>query len=307
MEITQSIINSILIGSFYALMGLGITMIYAVTKMFNFAHGEFMTIGAYITAMLTSFYNLNLALAVILSFIISGAIAVFISELIYEPLIKKRVKTILLFIASIAVGISIRNIIYMIVIPRNLFYIKTAIPTRVVFTFGGGNVTNVFLYVVPTTILLVLLLHLMLTKTKLGTAMRCVAENSELAQIIGVNVRNIRRIAWVISGGLAGVAGALWAVYLIAYPEVGWVNLLSSFTASYIGGLISFSGTIIGGYIVGIGENLVMNMLNKIIGVDVGYKLLITFSILVGIMLFKPTGLAEISLPKIKFFRKSMK
>jgi branched-subunit amino acid ABC-type transport system permease component len=147
----------------------------------------------------------------------------------------------------------------------------------------------------------------MLTKTKLGTAMRCVAENSELAQIIGVNVRNIRRIAWVISGGLAGVAGALWAVYLIAYPEVGWVNLLSSFTASYIGGLISFSGTIIGGYIVGIGENLVMNMLNKIIGVDVGYKLLITFLILVGIMLFKPTGLAEISLPKIKFFRKSMK
>jgi branched-subunit amino acid ABC-type transport system permease component len=288
-------------------MGLGITMIYAVTKMFNFAHGEFMTIGAYITAMLTSFYNLNLALAVILSFISSGAIAVFISELIYEPLIKKRVKTILLFIASIAVGISIRNIIYMIVIPRNLFYIKTAIPTRVVFTFGGGNVTNVFLYVVPTTLLLVLLLHLMLTKTKLGTAMRCVAENSELAQVIGVNVRNIRRIAWVISGGLAGVAGALWAVYLIAYPEVGWVNLLSSFTASYIGGLISFSGTIVGGYIVGIGENLVMKMLNKIIGVDVGYKLLITFSILVGIMLFKPTGLAEISLPKIKFFRKSMK
>jgi branched-subunit amino acid ABC-type transport system permease component len=287
-------------------MGLGITMIYAVTKMFNFAHGEFMTIGAYITAMLTSFYNLNLALAVIFSFIISGAIAVFISELIYEPLIKKRVKTILLFIASIAVGISIRNIIYMIVIPRNLFYVKTAIPTRVVFTFGGGNVTNVFLYVVPTTFVLVLLLHLMLTKTKLGTAMRCVAENSELAQIVGVNVRNIRRIAWVISGGLAGVAGALWAVYLIAYPEVGWVNLLSSFTASYIGGLISFSGTIVGGYIVGIGENLVMKILNKVIGVDVGYKLLITFSILVSIMLFKPTGLAEISLPKIKFFRKNL-
>jgi branched-subunit amino acid ABC-type transport system permease component len=287
-------------------MGLGITMIYAVTKMFNFAHGEFMTIGAYITAMLTSFYNLNLALAVIFSFIISGAIAVFISELIYEPLIKKRVKTILLFIASIAVGISIRNIIYMIVIPRNLFYVKTAIPTRVVFTFGGGNVTNVFLYVVPTTFVLVLLLHLMLTKTKLGTAMRCVAENSELAQIVGVNVRNIRRIAWVISGGLAGVAGALWAVYLIAHPEVGWVNLLSSFTASYIGGLISFSGTIVGGYIVGIGENLVMKILNKVIGVDVGYKLLITFSILVSIMLFKPTGLAEISLPKIKFFRKNL-
>jgi branched-chain amino acid transport system permease protein len=300
LNLVDPIIQSILIGSFYTLMGLGVTMVYAVTKIFNFAHGELMTIGSYVTALLTSFYGVNLAIGVLASLVFSGAIAVIMSELVFEPLIKRKAKLLQIFIASIGVGFIIRNIIYMIMVPRGLFFVQSRIPVQPVFYLGGVAVTNVFLYVVPTTIGLVALLHIMLTRTKLGRSMRAVADNPELAGVVGVRAKNVRRLTWFVSGALAGIAGALWAVYLVAYPEVGWTNLLSAFTASFIGGLISFSGTIVGGYFVGFGENLAMTLLNTYLGVDVGYKLLVTFVILVSVMLFKPTGLSELSISSLR-------
>jgi branched-subunit amino acid ABC-type transport system permease component len=281
-------------------MALGVTMVYSVTKIFNFAHGELMTLGSYVTALLTSFYRVNLAIGVLASLVFSGAMAVVISELVYEPLIRRKAKLLTIFIASIGVGFIIRNTIYMLVVPRGLFFVQTQIPVEPILYIGDVPVTNVFLYVVPATIVLVALLHVMLTRTKLGKSMRAVADNPELAGVVGVSTRSVRRLTWFVSGALAGIAGAFWAVYLVAYPEVGWTNLLSAFTASYIGGLISFSGTIVGGYFVGFGENLVMALLNTYLGVDVGYKLLVTFVILVSVMLFKPTGLSELSISSLR-------
>jgi branched-subunit amino acid ABC-type transport system permease component len=186
---------------------------------------------------------------------------------------------------------GIRYSLYVIVVPLKMLGVSSNIAIGPVFEIGGGVITNLFLWAVPTTLVCVLALELMFVSTKTGKAMRAVAENVSLAAATGIDINRIRRITWIISGGLAGVAGLFWSMYTETVPELGWSVLLRGFAASTIGGLTSFSGTIVGGYIIGTAENLAMDMMNRYLGIDIVFKPAIMFIIMVVFLLFKPTGL----------------
>jgi len=315
MDIIIPLLNSILTGSLYSLMALGLTLTYSIIRFPNFAHGEFITIGAYIAVLfsiiipLSSILNLHPILTsiiiLIISAIITGICAVVTHLIIYRPLINRGSKLVYLMIASLAVSIIIRYLIYIFVdIGRTFYklYLFNILPKMYfgeTIKIAGFSLTPLFQVSVFATILLVFLLQLLLTKTKLGKAMRAVANNSQLAAISGIDISRITMLAWFISGSLTGLAGVLWANYVWATPTVGQKALLSIFAASIIGGLTSFSGTVIGGYILGFSENLLLSFLNQWFNVSLSYKPMVSFMIVVIVLITSPKGIAGINLRKI--------
>jgi len=299
----DSILRSILVGSLFTLIGIGVTQTVAVTKIFNFAHGELVTIGAYVACLITKFiyYPLNLPIAIISSFIVPALIILLIDEVVFKPLTRKGATSLMLMVASFAVSLGLRYSLYIITTSQRLLTIMSEISLRTIYTIGDGRITNLFLWAVPVTLASVLLLEFLFLSTKSGKAMRAVAENVSLARATGINVDYIRRLTWIISGGLAGIAGAFWSIYTQTNPEIGWVILLRGFAASTVGGYYSFFGTIVGGYLVGLSENLIMDLINRFFGISIMYKPVLTFALMISFLLFKPTGLVleDVNLAKI--------
>ena len=289
----DSIVRSILVGSLFTLVAIGITQTYAVTRIPNFAHGELVTIGAYLTCIVTKTlsFPLSLPIAIIAAFLGSAATVLSIDEIVFKPLTRRAATPLMLMVASFAVSIGIRYSLYVVVVSQRLLTVMSEISVQTVYVIGDGKITNLFLWAVPTTAAFVLMLEFLFLRTKTGKGMRAVAENVSLARVTGINIDHIRRLTWIIGGGLAGVAGSFWAIFTQTNPEIGWLVLLRGFAASTIGGLSSFSGTIVGGYIVGFSENLVMDILNRYLGLEMMLKPTITFGIMIIFLIFKPTGL----------------
>ena len=289
----DSIFRSILVGSLYALIAIGITMVISVVRIPNFAHGELVTIGSYTTALLTKSLGFPwcLLIALATSFALSALIAISSDTIVFKPLTRRGASSLMLMVSSLAVSMGIKYSLYVVVVSMGVLTLTSNIFTEVVYTIGGGNITNLFLWAVPTTVVCALTLEFLFLRTKTGKAMRAVAENVSLARVSGISVDHIRRIAWIISGGVAGISGSFWAIYTQTNPEIGWLCLLRGFAASTIGGLSSFSGAILGGYIIGFSENFFMDVLNRFFGVPVMLKPVLTFGIMAAILIFKPTGL----------------
>lgn len=289
----SSIVASILAGSLYTLVAVGITLTFAVTRIANFAHGELVTIGAYVGAIATQIlvFPLSLLVGVVVAFVVSGSVITSVDEVLFKPLTRKGATPLMLMIASFAVSMTIKYSLYVITGSLNIMTVMSQISVTNVYVIGDGAITNVFLWAVPTTVICVLALELIFVATKTGKAMRAMAENVSLATATGINVYRIRRLTWFIGGGLAGVAGSFWSIFSQTTPEIGWLILLRGFAASVIGGLSSFSGTIVGGYIVGFSENLVMDIMNRYLGVNVAFKPTIMFILMIVFLMFKPTGL----------------
>ncbi len=286
-------------GSLYALMALGLTMTYKVTRIPNFAHAEMLTVGAYIATVAINFFGAGPLEALVLAFGLTAGLAVAIDELVFKPLFNRGATPLHLLVASIGVGLVVRYVLSIFADIYNILSVKADVVVEPVAYIGYGALTTLHLMVLPTAVSVVIILHMMLTGTKLGKAMRATASNFDLARASGIRTALIRRITWVIAGGLAGIAGTFWAIYSPISPEVGWRTLLWIFAASILGGFVSFYGTIAGAYIVGFAENMGISAMNRWFGVDVAYKPLIALAIIVAVFLLRPTGFAGMTLGDI--------
>jgi branched-chain amino acid transport system permease protein len=135
-----------------------------------------------------------------------------------------------------------------------------------------------------------------LNYSNLGREMRALANNLVLARVIGISVERVYSLTWLVAGGLAGVAGALWGLYTFVNPLVGWLAILSVFAAVVVGGMTSFSGAILGAYLVGLCENTLMQILNSWFGLDFSFKPAAPFLMIILVLLFRPQGLTGLSL-----------
>lgn len=298
-ELVSPALLALLLGSLYTLMAVGLTLSYAVTKVANFAHGEYITVGAYAALIAVNNFHLDLIMAASVAFLVTAAVALASDELVYKPLFRLHARPIHLLVASIGVSLVIRYTLSIFADVYNMLSLKMNILVHVVLIVGYGAITTLHLQVLPTVIAAVILLHLIFHYTKLGKAMRATASNFDLARTSGIDTVMVRRVTWVIAGGLAGVAGAFWAVYSPIQPETGWLALLRVFAASIIGGLVSFYGTIIGGYIIGFSENIGITLANQYLGVDTAYRPIIPFAVIVIVFLLKPKGLGGASLESL--------
>ena len=225
----------------------------------------------------------------------AGALTALVSHLaVFKSLEQQNVSLYTLILASFAVGLIIRYILFTIADFFNIFDLRIAIPLQILFREGALILTNLFAWVAPTSIVLVVLLTLLINRTPLGREMRALANNTGLARVIGIPVERVKNYTWLLVGGMAGVAGALWGLQSAVSPLMGWAAIISVFAAAILGGLSSFPGTILGAYVVAFSENTIMLFLNFNFGVDLAYKPAIPFIIIIAVLLIRPQGFTEL-------------
>lgn len=302
----SDLLQSTLIGCLYALMALGLTLTYAITKVPNFAHAEYITVGGYVFALATLAFGSLIGLggfwaavviggAFLLAFLASAALGVLSDELVYSPLSRRGVTPLHLLVGSIGVGLVIRYSLSLAVAPGDLLILSARVVKIRLFDIGGAPFTNLHAGVLPTTLAIVVGLHLLFTRTRIGKGMRAMASNFDLARVAGIRTRWVRRVTWILSGGLAGLGGAFWVVNVTVHPEVGWGILLFLFAASILGGFTSFPGTIVGGFIVGFAENFGIRVLYDAFGVSFSYSPMIALAIIVFVFLIRPQGITGLT------------
>lgn len=283
MEIPQLIFNGLVIGSIIALTAVGLSLTYGVLRLSNFAHADFMTLGAYLT-WAAKISGLNLWVAMIIG--AAGTIvAMIIAEyLLWKPMRDRHATSTTLIVISIGLALFIRNGILMIWGGNNQSYQLPLVPAQ---EFLGIKFERDRLIVIGLAIMAVIVLHFLLQKTKIGKAMRAVADNIDLARVSGINVEKVVLWTWVITGGLTALGGAMYGLIYTIKPTMGWFLILPMFASVILGGIGNPYGTIIGGLVVGIAQELSVSI--PWLGSE--YKLGVSLLIMIVILLIRPQGL----------------
>jgi branched-subunit amino acid ABC-type transport system permease component len=288
--LVDSLVKTLQVGSLYALMALGITLTMSVVKLPNFAHAEYITVGAYTALLVSMGISSNPLIVLGVPFVVAAVVALASHQMVFRPMEQRKSSPYTMLLASFAVGLILRYTLFLFVDHFNLFDKRIQVPLQILFKSKLVILTNIFVWVVPTSIVLVIALSALLGYTPLGREMRALANNAELAKVIGIRVERVKNLTWLLVGGLAGVAGALWGMYSSLNPLMGWLAILSVFAAAILGGMTSFTGTILGAYLVAFSENVIMQFLNFYLGLDFSFKPAIPFIIIVVVLLIRPQG-----------------
>ena len=284
--IWQLVINGVIAGSIYTLVALGFTLIYRTVKFFHFAHGVVYVVGAYIAYSLIISLGLNPIVSFFLASALAGIVGVFIDRLVYRPLRKRKAPNLVFLIASFGVFIFIQNLLQLIY-GAQILTIRTG-PVKEGHHFLGAVITDTQILILTMSVALCLGLWLFVKKTKLGKAMRAVADDPLAASIVGINPERIILAAFAIGSALAGAAGILISLETNIEPTMGMNAILKGIIASIIGGIGSIPGAMFGGLFLGIAENL------GIWKISAGWKDCIAFVILIVFLLVRPGGIMGI-------------
>lgn len=282
----KQLVNGLSLGSIYALIALGYTMVYGIVKLINFAHGDVMMIGAYtgyfvLTA--TDPTPLGLVLAFLGAMVVCAVLSIAIERCAYRPL--RTAPRLNSLITAIAVELILQNAMRVLPFvgpnPRQFPTMETKF-----FTFGSVQISNIQLIVIISSAVLMVILNYIINYTKTGRAMRAVSYDLGAASLMGVNVNRTIAITFVIGSVLAGAGGVLYAT---AYPQVdpfmGYIPGLKAFVAAVLGGIGSIPGAMVGGVILGIAETMTKAYISS------QYADAISYCILIVILLVKPAGL----------------
>ena len=281
-QLLQQIINGISLGSIYALIALGYTMVYGIINLINFAHGDIYMIGAYIGFASTTFLGMGFIPALITSMILSAVLGVVIEKAAYKPI--RNSTRIAALITAISVSLFLEYGMMYFVKPETRTF-PEVLPSKNIML--GNLVVNIKdIYIVIVTVIMMLALQYIIHKTKTGMAMRAVAMDSEAAKLMGISVDNTISMTFAIGSCLAGAAGVLVGVYYNSIdPLMGIIPGLKAFIAAVIGGIGIIPGAMFGGYLLGITETMV-----SAYGYSL-YKDAVAFALLIIMLLIKPKGL----------------
>ncbi len=294
--------DAIIFASLLALLSIGLTLTYLTTRVPNFAHASFATIGVYIALVATRVWEVSPYVAVPISFVVAGLVAVALYTFILKPLIRKGASQAIQMISTLAfdlILIAVLNI-------ASDYIVEAFRVTSREFTLRSYDAElagmPMIVFVAPAAIgVLALSLYVMLNKTKFGIAMRAATENYDLAETVGINVKVIYGVSWMLGGGLAGVAGALMSLWFQGDPNLGPLLIPSVFAASIAGGFLSIYGAIAGGLLIGLTEVLGTRFLAGEFGSWlVAYRPLIPLVFIVVTLMLAPRGLAGINWSRLR-------
>ena len=285
----QIIFNSGVTGSIYLISAVAITLIYGLSRFPNFAHAEFMALGAFLGYLASVQIGLAFPFTFIIAFLGCGALGFLSYWGIFRPLLNRGASLIHLMIASLALGYIIRHTIAEIWGWSPLYY--GVIWAN--FDIGPVRVSVIWLLIILAAFLVAITMHFVLTRSKLGKSIRATSSNPKLAQSSGINTLKVILITWFIAAGLAGLAGLLRAAQTKIGPMVGWDILLPSFAVTLLGGIGSFYGAILAAYTIGLAENVGVVFLARY-DISTDYRMAIPFVILILVLLFRPQGMANL-------------
>ncbi len=283
MELVQQLVNGISLGSIYALIALGYTMVYGIVKLINFAHGDVFMVGSFVGFYAITVMDLSFIPALLISMVSCAIFGVLIERIAYKPL--RNATRIAALITAIGVSLLIEN---------GLIYIRgaqpEAYPNNVLpmdkLDILGVSISSQSILILSVSIILMIILQFVVHKTKIGKAMRAVSFDSEAAKLMGINVNNTISATFAIGSALAGAAGVIFGIYYIKIePLMGVLPGLKAFVAAVLGGIGIIPGAMVGGLLLGVIEALVS---------AAGYSLWrdgVAFVVLILILIFLPQGL----------------
>jgi branched-chain amino acid transport system permease protein len=288
----QQLVNGLTLGSVYALIALGYSMVYGILELINFAHGEIYMLGAYLGIIFLAFftavglttYSLTLALplACILSVVVCASYGFTIERIAYKPL--RNAPRLSPLISAIGVSIFLQN--YVMLTQGATDKVFPHLFRTEGFQFLSVQMTYLQLSMISVSFVLMVMLRFFVRKTKMGKAMRAVAQDKTMASLVGINIDTVISVTFVVGSGLAAVAGIMVAMYygLVNY-SIGYVAGIKAFTAAVLGGIGSIRGAMVGGIMLGLVESLGGSYISN------EYKDAYAFVILIIILLLKPGGL----------------
>jgi branched-chain amino acid transport system permease protein len=278
------------------LLCIGYTLTYVTAKIPNFAHGTYAGFGIYVSYTFAKFFGINPYLGFPLAFVIGGVISVVVFKLVISTLTKMGSGSIVLTIATLAIQIFLGAILYIYAYAFISFFKQYATAFLLKeYDFKIGDVSGIFFVSIGISVVTVLILHYLLTRTKMGIAMRATAEDTELASVLGINIVNVQLFSWFLTGGLACLAGAMIPFWFQSSPATGSAIITSIMAGSLLGGFDNIYGAIIGGFTIGMAEIMLTLGGQIVVGNWFGeYRPLIPMFFLIAILLIEPRGIAGI-------------
>jgi len=280
-QLLQHLVNGLVLGGTYALLGIGLTLIFGLMNVVNFAHGEFYTLGAYATFAALTLADLNffaaLGLAIVCGLVV-GAVTEF---LLVRPLRRESIDTVMLVMIGVWIAMQNSELLVWGGVAKSIPHPFSTTP----LTLGGVSLAPLRLFVLVAALGLIVGAHLLIHRTRLGRAMRATFQDADTAALMGVRIRRIYTATFAIGSGLAAAAGALLGPIFIAYPSMGDLASLKAFSVVILGGLGNIAGATVGGLVLGVAEELGAGYVSS------GYRDAVGFVIIIAVLLLRPSGL----------------
>lgn len=280
--IGQLIANGVVYGCIIALAAIGLSLSYRIMNFANFAHGDFLTLGAYLTLFFAATLNLGFPVACILAIPLTAAFAVALDLGVWRPMRSKGASRTAIMILSIGVSIAIRNLVIIFFRPDAS---RFPLPVSQGLNLGGIILTPFQIGVVLIAFASMVVVHALISRTTLGKSMRALADNPDLARITGIKVDRVIRYTWIVSMSLAALAGIMFGSITHLNPNMGWSIILPMFAAAILGGIGNAYGAMAGGMIIGLAQEISTAFL------PAEYKIAVSFAIMIAVLFFRPKGL----------------
>ncbi len=281
-KLIQTLISGLSLGSIYALIALGYTMVYGIAKMLNFAHGDVIMIGAYAGIVAVAQLGLPPVIAVVLSIVICAVLGMLIEFLAYKPL--RAAPPLSVLITAIGVSYFLQNVALLIFGSQQKAY--PTVVTLPSFRLGGVTIDGITILTLAITAVIMVVLTLFINKSKLGKAMRAVSEDKAAASLMGISVNRTITLTFAIGSALAAFASIFYGMtYVYIKPTTGAMPGIKAFTAAVFGGIGSIPGAMLGGILLGVIEQMSKTYISTL------WADAIVFGVLVLVLVLKPTGL----------------
>jgi branched-chain amino acid transport system permease protein len=281
-QFLQLVSFGVVLGGIIALGAVGVSLIFGILRFANFAHGDLMTLGAYLALVGVGPLALPMYAAFPLALAGTAAVAVAIDQVLFRRL--RRTAPVILLISSFGVALILRSAIQLVWGPDNIVY-SSAI--QLPWRFAGLRVRPDHVTILAATVGLVVLLHLFLQRTRMGKAMRAMSDDPDLARITGINTERVVVWTWILGGALAAAAGIFLGMDTRLNPLLGWNLLLPVFAAALLGGIGKPYGAIAGGFVIGIATEVSTMFMEPV------YKPAVAFALIVILLIVRPTGLVR--------------
>ncbi len=280
-QFAQLIVNGIALGSIIALASIGLTLTYGILGLSNFAHGDLITLGAYLTLLANSL-GINILISVVIAAVGTVSFILLSEKLLWSRMRCIQAKSTTFIIISIGLALLLRNSIIFIWGGGNKNYNLPVTPALKIF---GLNIPQNQLLVLILTVAAILALNYLLQKTKIGKAMRAVADDINLARISGINVDKVIIWTWVIIGSITSLSGSMYGLITTIRPNMGWFLILPLFASVILGGIGNPYGAVAGAFIIGTVQEISTPWLGS------QYKQAVALAIMIAVLLIRPKGL----------------
>ena len=283
----QQLVNGITLGGVYALIAVGYTMVYGVIQLINFAHGEIYMLGAFLAYTQVAVLHLPLFLASITTVLICAVFGVVLDYVAYRPL--RTAPRLAALITAIGVSLFLQNLALLIWGSQIKAYPRELLPSffyTAALSAGDVTLTWLQIFILAVTVVSMLVLHFIIHKSKVGTAMRAVSQDKVASALMGIGVNRVISFTFAIGSAMGGMAGILVGLYYNAiFPTMGYIAGVKAFAAAVLGGIGSVPGAMLGGTVLGIAEVLGAGYLSS------SYRDGISYAVMILVIIFKPSGL----------------